>query len=242
MSSVNGRVAQGATHTEHDQRKQTGDRQTRGALVSRPRRDRARPSTHLDGQLSTHRVITDGEAGADLVDPRRCTHVRNDGTRCKGWKMSGSDFCAGHTLGFGRGSDPREAASKSAEVRKGHAQARSEARQAARRRPQDVYRDALVAHAEELAARLLDIATNGSDADALRAIEALNSRVLGRPTERIEVDASVPDSVEAIRRMSSAERQALLVQLEQGAGLAQVLPMLRKGASAQGEQGRRRLS
>ena len=236
MSSVNGHVVHGATHTEHDQRKQTCDPPARRELVTSSHRGKARPSTHLNGQLSTHHVIADGEAGEALVDPRRCTHVKDDGTRCKGWKMSGSDFCAGHTLGFGRGSDPREAASKSAAVRKGHAQARSEALQAARRRPQDVYRAALVEHAEELAARLLDIARNGSDSDALRAVEALNSRVLGRPTERVEVQAEVPETVEALRRMSSAERMALLGQLEQqgSTALAQVLPMLRKGAPTQG--------
>jgi hypothetical protein len=76
-----------------------------------------------------------------------------------------------------------------------------------------------------LPARLLDIVRNGSDADALRAIEALNSRVLGRPTERVEVDAAErPRTMDELRKLTHEQRQALLLELERGGELAQHLP------------------
>lgn len=79
--------------------------------------------------------------------------------------------------------------------------------------------------AEEIEARLGDIITHGSDADALRAIEAWLSRVHGRPTEHTVVEAPEPESLQELRRMSSAERRALLARLDTGDGLAQVLPL-----------------
>jgi hypothetical protein len=92
-----------------------------------------------------------------------------------------------------------------------------------------------VPHGAELAARLLDIVRNGSDADALRAIEALNSRVLGRPTERVEVDAAErPRTMDELRKLTHEQRQALLLELERGGELAQHLPNLLKPAPLQG--------
>lgn len=158
--------------------------------------------------------ITQGEREREepAVDPRRCAHVREDGSRCKGWKVKGADLCAGHLQGFGRGgADPRAAASKSAEVRRAAAEARSEAR---KRSLEDVLAARLEERAEQLIDRLMEIAENGGDADALRAIDRMLDRVYGTAVQRTRDETvQVPEEVEAIRAMSSEERRAVLIEM-----------------------------
>ena len=161
-----------------------------------------------------------GGTEGENVDPhaeKRCTHVKPDGTRCKGWRAKGADLCPGHLNGFGRGgADPREAASRSAEVRREAAEDRSEAAAVARMGLQErtaafLARDDVQRALEQ---RWLDILENGSDADAIRLHAQLADRVFGRPTERVEVDdVRVPASVEEIRAMSPEERRAALREL-----------------------------
>jgi hypothetical protein len=64
------------------------------------------------------------------------------------------------------------------------------------------------------AARLDRIARDGDDTAALRAIEALNNRVLGRPKETVETQTRGPHpDLEKIRNMSQEERDELYWQL-----------------------------
>ena len=131
---------------------------------------------------------------------RRCSADTNSGAPCKAWAVHDHVLCAGH-LGRGLAANPKAAAAQSAARRQEQAAVR-------RRRPQDVYNEALLEHAEEFAERLVDIALNGDEATALRAIEALNSRVLGRPKETVE-QVEVPAELKAIREMSPDEIAAL---------------------------------
>lgn len=153
----------------------------------------------------------------EAVDERRCAHVKDDGTRCKGWKVKGADLCAGHLNGFGRGgADPREAASRSAEVRKASADARSEARERAAGTLQDrtaafLARDDVQRALER---RWMDILDNGSDSDAIRLHAQLSDRVFGRPTERVEVeDVTLPSSIADIDAMTPEQRRAALREM-----------------------------
>lgn len=141
-------------------------------------------------------------------DERLCGRDKADGTRCKAFKVKGKDACAGH-LGLGIGKDPaayaKQANAASVEARRDRAEER-------KKRPQDIYSAALNAHAAEMADRLIKIATDptSSDADALRAIEALNSRVLGKPKETVETTVGKPELVTDLEKLSTEELWALI--------------------------------
>jgi hypothetical protein len=70
----------------------------------------------------------------------------------------------------------------------------------------------------EFAARLVKIALEGDDSEALRAIEALNSRVLGKPKETVQQEI-VAEDLQAVRDMTKEERDQLYIQLMQADGL-----------------------
>ena len=168
--------------------------------------DSARPQGDA---ASLHQSPIENPHTEGTTDERHCSHIREDGSRCKGWKMRGSDLCAGHA-GRGIAANPsayaREGAAVSAEVRQERAEVAPKS-----------YKQALQAaweqHAAAIVARRLDIITNGSDADALRAIEAMESRIYGKPKETVE-QVTTPRTVEAIRSMTADERRQLLHQLE----------------------------
>jgi hypothetical protein len=68
------------------------------------------------------------------------------------------------------------------------------------------------------------VVRDGSDADALRAIESMLARVYGKSKETVEVSAvKEPETLEALRAMSREECKALLRQLEEQGRLG-VLP------------------
>jgi hypothetical protein len=73
---------------------------------------------------------------------------------------------------------------------------------------------------EAIVTRLMAIVTGGSDADALRAAEALMSRVYGRPTERVETTVKRPQTAEDVEAISDAELEAYLVALEEEGKIA----------------------
>lgn len=158
-----------------------------------------------------HHVIPKGGEMEASPDDRKCTHVREDGTRCKGWRMKDhpAGLCAGHA-GIGVAADPAEAARLSAESRREQAETRTEAR---KRTLKDMLAERLEEQADAIATRLTAIIANGDDSDALRAIENWMSRVYGRPTERVEATVVEPESVAELRRMSSEERRALLARM-----------------------------
>jgi hypothetical protein len=153
------------------------------------------------------------------IDARHCTFVKDDGSRCKGWKVKGTDLCAGHGAGFGHGgADPREAASRSAEVRRGNAEVR-------KRRPQEVYNEAMVENAAEFVAARLALIRDprALPSDRLRAMEQLEARAMGKPKEHVLVEAEEPESLAAIRAMSRDERRDLMRRLE-GSGRLSLVP------------------
>ncbi len=92
-------------------------------------------------------------------------------------------------------------------------------------------RRALVENAERLTDELLRIATTASsDADRLRAIEMLTSRVLGKPTERTEVVLDADDAIARIDSLSRDELIALGRQMGSHELLARYLPALEEAA------------
>jgi len=141
---------------------------------------------------------------------RHCEHVRTDGSRCKGWKVKGQSLCAGH-LGKGVASDPatygKRGASVSADIRHDRAEK-------AKKRPVDVYRDAMNEHAELFVRERIAIVKDRSQpaADRLRAMEQLENRALGRPTERVETVSNPVD--EALEQWSQEEIDAYLRGLD----------------------------
>lgn len=167
----------------------------------------------MDTYGNTEGEKTPASKGFTRVPPdeRRCTHVYEDGEkaglRCVGWSMkdSAAQLCAGHA-GVGVAASPEAARAAQAVG----AARRSEEAQKARETPQQVYRRLLREHAEKLGARLLDIAANGNDADSLRAIEQLTSRVMGKPKDTIEVETKTPSSIDDLRAMTMEERRAFI--------------------------------
>jgi len=134
--------------------------------------------------------------------PGRCQASTRDGSPCTAFPVRGEQLCAGH-LGRGLAANPAAAAAQSATRRQEQARTR-------KKRPQEVYSEALLENAEEFARRLVEIGLRGEDAAALRAIEALNSRVLDRPKETVEqVKLPVPEELQAVRDMSREEREEL---------------------------------
>jgi hypothetical protein len=159
--------------------------------------------------ISTH-VSPQPKPESGVRDERRCVHLREDGERCRGWRVRGESLCAGH-LGRGIAGNPQEAArlaaAKSAEVRHARAEER-------KMTLQDRLAAALERNAEKIEARLLAIIDNGNDADALRAIHEWTNRVYGRPTERVEQVTAESETERELREMSREERTAALIELE----------------------------
>ncbi len=167
--------------------------------------------------MNTHHDTTTEGEGEKTLDPRRCSHIRDNGEQCKGWKMRDSDLCPGHA-GVGLAANP-QAAGNRGRARAGELaeQRREQAETAAvtsKKGLRVLLAQRLEEHADKIAARLASIIEDGSDADALRAIESWTSRVYGRPTEHVEV-AEKPRTLEELRAMPRAQRLALLADIEQ---------------------------
>ena len=158
------------------------------------------PSQGADGDVN-------GEPLNGGLDPRHCEHFYGDGRRCKGWKVSGSSYCAGHS-GLGVAASPEAAAAAarhSAEVRQMKAQV-------AKRRPIEVVREGLEADAEAFYRVRREIALDSTAAtgDRLRAIEQIESRALGKPKETVETQEVKSEADRALDEMSLEELEALV--------------------------------
>jgi hypothetical protein len=157
-------------------------------------------------------------------DPRKCEHVNEDGTLCNGWKAKGGRLCAGHA-GLGIAASP-EAARRAQQA---GAARRSEVAERARKRAVDVYRDMLdlpVADVRKLARRddltvaeafavervLMALDDSYSGGDRAKAMEQLEARAIGRPTERLEVEQADPLR-ETLAGLTPEERRAMLMAL-----------------------------
>lgn len=141
-----------------------------------------------------------------------CTATTKAGTPCKGHAVNGGELCAGHA-GLGFGADPLRAASRSHAVRKAAATERK--------------LSLLERMGRELERRAVEIVdaymAAGVDRGDWRALDALVTRVHGRPVERVEVQAPVDPL--GVAAMSQAERSAMLAQvLEMHPSLAALVP------------------
>jgi hypothetical protein len=157
-----------------------------------------------------HEAQADVNDSADSVDSRHCEQRKQDGRRCRGWKVSGSSYCAGHS-GLGVAASPEAAAAaarQSAEVRQMKAQV-------AKRRPIDVVREGLEADAEAFYRVRREIALDSSapTGDRLRAIEQLESRALGKPKETVEHQGEENPLRDELLRLPQEERRAWLRDL-----------------------------
>jgi hypothetical protein len=83
----------------------------------------------------------------------------------------------------------------------------------------------LEAEADTLVDRLMQIVASGTDADALRAMDSMLARVYGRPKETVEVSAvqAEPESLQALRAMTVAQRTDLMRQLEEQGRMPQLM-------------------
>jgi hypothetical protein len=93
-------------------------------------------------------------------------------------------------------------------------------------RPHEYLTEALEANGQELIGAAVEAAKNGD----WRALMALMDRVYGRPTEHLEQTIKTPRTIEEIRAMTSAQRQALLYKLEAGGSFDEALLMIRNSA------------
>ena len=144
-----------------------------------------------------------------LHDPL-CIGRKKDGTRCSLKKATGyGDYCRAH------GMTPEQRMTlvrQGVEARQRRAKASSDAVEHGRKGLQVLMAEALEEHAGAVVTRLLAIVDHGTDADALRAAEALMARVYGRPVQRTE-DVTVqrtPTTVDEVRAMTPEERRSLL--------------------------------
>jgi hypothetical protein len=141
----------------------------------------------------------------------RCTSKRRDGEDCQGFAVE-RGLCIAHS-GKGRfdTATARQAQARKAQLAAERRQARSE-----------TLRDKLARQLEEQAgmitSRLSSIVESGTDADALRAIEAWLSRVYGKPTERLEVEERGTDVADLSLAELLAERDRI-VQASSGDGV-----------------------
>jgi hypothetical protein len=146
----------------------------------------------------------------NVIDPRRCGHSHEDGTRCKGWKVSESNYCAGHS-GLGVAASPEAAAAAARQS----AEVRQEKARVAKKRAIDVYRDAVEAHAQSFVDARLQIINDPTApaGDRLRAMEQLESRAMGKPKETVEQVNEEPEATQWLRQMTPEERRALMHRL-----------------------------
>lgn len=128
----------------------------------------------------------------------KCSETRTDGEPCNAWATS-TGKCAGHS-GLGIGADP------AALGLRGHA---SRSRNAAKRRESLLERISRLT--EEKASQITDAYLQAGAGGDWRALEALITRVHGKPVERVSVEA--PTDPLGVQAMSSAERQALIAQV-----------------------------
>jgi hypothetical protein len=78
--------------------------------------------------------------------------------------------------------------------------------------------DALRAQYEEeqegILRRLMDIALQGDDSDALRAISQIENRLYGRPKETVEHKTATSQTLEELKSLPGPERARLLAEIE----------------------------
>jgi hypothetical protein len=140
----------------------------------------------------------------------RCAAVKADGTPCRAFALRDGDLCAGHA-GIGLAANPREAGLKgcarSAEVRAERAEIR-------KRGVRQVLAEAVE---EEFLPAIKRAYGRGLESDdpsiAVRSAEALLSRVYGKPKETIVDNREVPADFQAVRDMTSEQREKLYVRL-----------------------------
>jgi hypothetical protein len=162
------------------------------------------------------------EDRSEEPDPRRCAFVKNDGTRCKAWKVKSESLCAGH-LGRGIAADPqaygKAAAAKAAELRVSRAEDR-------KRTPTEVYANALNEHAERFVEARLAIVDDpkASASDKLGAMRDLENRALGRPKETQVHEVEIPEDWAMLDQMSVAELATLYRRLVPDGALLELLP------------------
>jgi len=133
----------------------------------------------------------------DDNERQTCTGQTANGERCTAWPVRGREQCAGH-LGLGK-LDPKAASLRSAEVRAERKQARLAKREMSY---SDHVAAAIERNADAIVQAFLDAGLKSGD---WRALEALVTRHLGKPVERVEVETEGVD----LRSLSDVELQAL---------------------------------
>jgi hypothetical protein len=134
----------------------------------------------------------------------KCEGRRKDGEQCGAWALTGRKVCAGHA-GMGAIADPVANGAIGRASRTANAHARKEERKLS-------LLDRIARQTEERAAEIVGAyLAAGLERGDWRALEALVTRVHGRPVERVEIEA--PADPLGVASMSADERQALRARL-----------------------------
>lgn len=143
-------------------------------------------------------------------DPRKCTHVYDDGRLCNGWATQGTGLCGGHR-GLGLAADPSTYGAQGAAATNAQAQERAQERRDKPKTLKEALAKRLEDRADAITNRYESIALGStSDAASLTALDQWISRVHGRPTEHVETTVVAPASLEALRELTVEQRAELL--------------------------------
>jgi hypothetical protein len=158
-------------------------------------------------------MTTETTAGPDEIKPRACKALNVRGGPCRSTSVGESGLCAFHdgNTPLGTAEGARRAAARSADVRRERAVRRSMTLR-------DLMAAELERRAEEIVAAYL---TAGIEQGDWRALDALVSRVHGKPKETVET-IQRSQTEEAWAGMTPEERRARLIELERDGHVPQL--------------------
>lgn len=145
--------------------------------------------------------------GTETTEKPRCSGVRTNGEPCRSTALGQDGRCSVHngSVPFGDSEFARQAGLKSGEKRREKAEERAKS-----------LRDRLAAELEKDAEKIVAVyrrcIDSGSDELALRASEAWQTRVFGRPKETVELDQHSKMEAE-VYSMDMADMEARLQEV-----------------------------
>lgn len=138
--------------------------------------------------------------------PNHCERIKEDGSRCRAYKVSGLTECPAHSGVALKNLDPAKAQQASARVRK-------ERNRVRKLTPKQRLEEQAAEHEQAIVARLIEYAT-GEDVNGthqLRAIALLFDRLYGKPEQKIEHVQGIQEELESL---GSAVLADYLTQIE----------------------------
>jgi hypothetical protein len=155
----------------------------------------------VEADPSAEAAVNDDPEAESVGEPKRCSQKTKRGEPCRAWALKDDELgrCPAHAGLATRNLDPVKAQQRSAAVRKERVEAR-------RKSALDWAAAKLEENGEELANLIMDAARRGD----WRAAAFLYERVHGKPKETVETTVHDPSTIDELKTMPRAERQALL--------------------------------